>query len=172
MIDLSSYVVATDGDGDSIPLGAGTFTVTVLDDIPVVTARPPTETTVTTTETITYTLQAGNTDVRGMDGQNNHDIKLTGVDINRQTTTASTRPASRSASATGRALMALETHPGISGPEILTMEFLSNFVVGVPNIIAYDVIFDDLQDRCRGSPQHRERRRLRVGNQQRCFRSR
>ena len=35
-----------------------------------------------TTETITYTLQAGNTDVRGMDGQDNHDIKLTGVDLN------------------------------------------------------------------------------------------
>jgi T1SS-143 domain-containing protein len=44
-IDLSSYVKATDGDGDSVTLGTGTFTVTVLDDIPVVTARAPEQTT-------------------------------------------------------------------------------------------------------------------------------
>ncbi|WP_348641936.1 DUF5801 repeats-in-toxin domain-containing protein [Mesorhizobium sp. B2-6-1] len=37
-IDLSSYIVATDGDGDSIPLGAGTFLIQVLDDIPVQTS--------------------------------------------------------------------------------------------------------------------------------------
>ncbi|TPK46588.1 MULTISPECIES: DUF5801 repeats-in-toxin domain-containing protein, partial [unclassified Mesorhizobium] len=37
-IDLSSYIVATDGDGDSISLGAGTFLIQVLDDIPVQTS--------------------------------------------------------------------------------------------------------------------------------------
>ena len=54
----------------------------MLDDIPVVTARDAGSTTVVTTETITYTLHAGNTDVRGMDGQGDHDIMLTGVDLN------------------------------------------------------------------------------------------
>ncbi|WP_291865952.1 DUF5801 repeats-in-toxin domain-containing protein [Bradyrhizobium sp.] len=37
-LDLSSFIVATDGDGDSIALGAGSFTVQVRDDIPILTS--------------------------------------------------------------------------------------------------------------------------------------
>ncbi len=33
-IDLSKYIVATDGDGDSVKLGAGAFVVQIRDDIP------------------------------------------------------------------------------------------------------------------------------------------
>lgn len=33
-IDLSKYIVATDGDGDSVKLGNGTFVVQIRDDIP------------------------------------------------------------------------------------------------------------------------------------------
>ncbi|MEH2588349.1 DUF5801 repeats-in-toxin domain-containing protein [Bradyrhizobium sp. AZCC 1721] len=36
-LDLSAFVIATDGDGDSITLGAGTFKMEVQDDIPVLT---------------------------------------------------------------------------------------------------------------------------------------
>ncbi|MBR1287739.1 hypothetical protein JQ597_37375, partial [Bradyrhizobium sp. AUGA SZCCT0177] len=143
VIDLSSYVVATDGDGDSVSLGAGTFTVSVLDDIPVITARAPNETTVTTNETITYTLQAGNTDVRGMDGQSNHDIKLSGVDVyegdNSVNTTGSNIGIGDGQIVDGYEESGPKNNPNISGPEILTMEFLNSFVVGVPNSNSYDV---------------------------------
>ena len=40
-LDLSGYIVAKDGDGDTVPLGTGTFTVNVQDDIPVVPAGTP-----------------------------------------------------------------------------------------------------------------------------------
>ncbi|MES2029672.1 MAG: DUF5801 repeats-in-toxin domain-containing protein, partial [Pseudomonadota bacterium] len=132
-IDLSSYVVATDGDGDSVPLGAGTFTVTVLDDIPVITARAPEQTTVTTTETVTYTLQAGNTDIRGMDGQNNHDIKLTGIDLKEGDNSVNTT-GTKIGVGDGQIIDGYDTHPGLTGPEILTMTFVNNLqITGVPN---------------------------------------
>ncbi|WGR68761.1 MULTISPECIES: DUF5801 repeats-in-toxin domain-containing protein [unclassified Bradyrhizobium] len=124
VIDLSSYVIATDGDGDSIPLGTGTFTVTVLDDIPVITARAPTETEVTTTDTFTYTLQAGNTDIRAMDGQDNHDIILTGVDLNDKDDSVNTT-GSKIGVGDGQIIDGYSTKP-LSGPEILTMAFFEN----------------------------------------------
>ncbi|WLA62321.1 DUF5801 repeats-in-toxin domain-containing protein [Bradyrhizobium diazoefficiens] len=124
VIDLSSYVTATDGDGDSIPLGSGAFTVTVLDDIPVITARPPTETEVTTTETFTYTLQAGNTDIRAMDGQNNHDIVLTGIDLNANDDSVNTT-GSKIGVGNGQIIDGFDNQP-LSGPEILTMAFFDN----------------------------------------------
>jgi T1SS-143 domain-containing protein len=37
-IDLSKYIVATDGDGDSVKLGNGTFVVQIRDDIPIQTS--------------------------------------------------------------------------------------------------------------------------------------
>ncbi|MBR1148896.1 DUF5801 repeats-in-toxin domain-containing protein, partial [Bradyrhizobium sp. AUGA SZCCT0431] len=138
VIDLSSYVVATDGDGDSVSLGAGTFTVSVLDDIPVITARAPNETTITTTETFSYTLQAGNTDVRGMNGQNDHDIKLSGVDLNDDDDSVNTTGI-KIGVGDAQSVDGFESQGQDSGPEILTMEFLSNFVVGVPNTNTYQV---------------------------------
>lgn len=36
VLDLSKYVVATDGDGDSVELATGAFTIQVRDDIPVI----------------------------------------------------------------------------------------------------------------------------------------
>ncbi|HKS19362.1 MAG TPA: DUF5801 repeats-in-toxin domain-containing protein, partial [Bradyrhizobium sp.] len=38
-LDLSAYIVATDGDGDSVTLAAGSFAVQVRDDIPVQTSN-------------------------------------------------------------------------------------------------------------------------------------
>ena len=38
-IDLSDYILAKDGDGDSVTLGTGKFVVSVLDDIPTVTSQ-------------------------------------------------------------------------------------------------------------------------------------
>jgi len=132
-IDLSTYVEAVDGDGDSIPLGAGTFTFTVLDDIPVVIARPPEETTVATTETVTYSLQAGNTDARGMDGQNDHDILLTGVDINEHDDSVNTT-GSKIGIGDGQIIDGYGTHPKLTGPEILTMQFVNSLsITGNPN---------------------------------------
>lgn len=84
-IDLSGYVQATDGDGDSITLGAGKFTVDVRDDIPVVTAKAVE----TVTETITYTLEAGNELYRPVQGKDDYDLLLTGR-IGNQATSVNT----------------------------------------------------------------------------------
>ena len=75
-IDLSTFVVATDGDGDSVTLSAGSFTVQVLDDIPVVTALPAQTT--TTIIPLDYSLQAGNVLYRAVEGAQNYDLLLTG----------------------------------------------------------------------------------------------
>jgi VCBS repeat-containing protein len=127
-IDLSSFVVAMDGDGDTIGLGAGAFQVQVLDDIPTIVARDAGSTTTTTTETIVYTLQAGNTDVRGMDGSGNHDIKLSGIDINEGDNSVNTT-GTKIGIGDGQIIDGYETHPKTSGPEILTMDFVNNLTV-------------------------------------------
>ncbi len=135
-IDLSSFVVATDADGDSIALTAGTFTIDVLDDIPTITARDPDETEMTVTVTTTYTLQAGNTDVRGMDGQNNRDIKLTGVDLNEGDNSVNTTSGKigigDAQSIDGYEESGSEKNPNLSGPEILTMAFVTNLSIDNP----------------------------------------
>jgi T1SS-143 domain-containing protein len=74
-IDLSSFIVATDGDNDPVTLATGTFTVQVLDDIPVVTALPPE----TTTEATSYTLigvSGGNDLYKVLNGAGDKDILL------------------------------------------------------------------------------------------------
>lgn len=83
-IDLSGYITATDGDGDSVNLGKGTFTVSVLDDIPVVSARDvgSTTTTTTTIESVTehFDVKAGNVTTLGLGitgDQNSHNLLLT-----------------------------------------------------------------------------------------------
>ncbi|WP_432288653.1 tandem-95 repeat protein (plasmid) [Aminobacter sp. BA135] len=130
-IDLSSFVVAMDGDGDTIGLGAGSFQVQVLDDIPTIVARDAGSTTTTTTETIVYTLQAGNTDVRGMDGTGNHDIKLSGIDINEGDNSVNTT-GTKIGVGDGQIIDGYETHPKTTGPEILTMDFVNNLSI-TPN---------------------------------------
>jgi len=135
-IDLSSFVVAMDGDGDTIGLGAGSFQVQVLDDIPTIVARDADSTTTTTTETIVYTLQAGNTDIRGMDGSGNHDIKLSGIDINEGDNSVNTTNGKIGIGdgqiIDGYELSGPKNNPNISGPEILTMDFVNNLTV-TPN---------------------------------------
>lgn len=74
-IDLSSFVIATDGDGDPVALAAGSFTVQVLDDIPVVTAKPPEM----MTETTQYSLDGvsgGNDLYKVLNGDGDKDILL------------------------------------------------------------------------------------------------
>ncbi|TPM37595.1 VCBS domain-containing protein, partial [Mesorhizobium sp. B2-3-4] len=127
-IDFSSFIVAKDGDGDTVALADGTFKVQVLDDVPQITARDANTTTTTTTETIVYTLQAGNTDVRGMDGAGNHDIKLTGVDVNEGDNSVNTT-GTKIGIGDGQIIDGYETHPGVTGPEILTLDFVNNLVV-------------------------------------------
>ncbi|MER9035636.1 VCBS domain-containing protein, partial [Mesorhizobium sp. M0924] len=123
-IDLSAFVVAMDGDGDTIGLAAGTFKVQVLDDVPQIVARDAGTTTTTTTETIVYTLQAGNTDIRGMDGAGNHDIKLSGIDINEGDNSVNTT-GTKIGVGDGQIIDGYETHP-LAGPEIVTMDFVNN----------------------------------------------
>ncbi|MER9788668.1 DUF5801 repeats-in-toxin domain-containing protein, partial [Mesorhizobium sp. M0162] len=130
-IDLSAFVVAKDGDGDTIGLAAGTFKVQVLDDVPQILARDAGTTTTTTTETIVYTLQAGNTDVRGMDGAGNHDIKLTGIDINEGDNSVNTT-GTKIGVGDGQIIDGYETHPHLTGPEIVTMDFVNDLVI-TPN---------------------------------------
>ena len=175
-IDLSSYVVATDGDGDSVSLGTGSFTVTVLDDIPVVTARDPGSTTVVTTETITYTLQAGNADVRGMDGQGDHDILLTGVDLNENDNSVNTT-GTKIGIGDGQIIDGYEVHPNLSGPEILTMQFVNSLsITGNPNNptvthgSAYDVSSASFSIDVAEAHGIEFRRRLRFGDEQRQLR--
>ncbi|MEI9412495.1 beta strand repeat-containing protein, partial [Mesorhizobium salmacidum] len=131
-IDFSSFIIAKDGDGDTVELAAGTFKVQVLDDVPQITARDAATTTTTTTETIVYTLQAGNTDVRGMDGAGNHDIKLSGVDVNEGDNSVNTT-GTKIGVGDGQIIDGYETHPGVTGPEILTMDFVNNLVVTANN---------------------------------------
>ncbi|TPJ32950.1 VCBS domain-containing protein, partial [Mesorhizobium sp. B2-6-5] len=131
-IDFSSFIIAKDGDGDTVELAAGTFKVQVLDDVPQITARDAATTTTTTTETIVYTLQAGNTDVRGMDGAGNHDIKLSGVDVNEGDNSVNTT-GTKIGVGDGQIIDGYETHPGETGPEILTMDFVKNLVVTADN---------------------------------------
>ncbi|MBB5055174.1 T1SS-143 domain-containing protein [Afipia massiliensis] len=74
-IDLSSFIVATDGDNDPVALAAGTFTIQVYDDIPVVAAKPAE----TTLETTSYTLDgvpAGHDRFKVLDGVGDKDILL------------------------------------------------------------------------------------------------
>ncbi|MES0136429.1 hypothetical protein NKJ88_15930, partial [Mesorhizobium sp. M0016] len=123
-IDLSAFVIAMDGDGDTIGLAAGTFKVQVLDDVPQIVARDAGTTTTTTTETIVYTLQAGNTDVRGMDGAGNHDIKLSGIDINDNDDSVNTT-GTKIGVGNGQIIDGYETQP-LAGPEIVTMDFVNN----------------------------------------------
>ncbi|WJI83638.1 VCBS domain-containing protein [Mesorhizobium sp. C374B] len=131
-IDLSAFVVAMDGDGDTIGLAAGTFKVQVLDDVPQIVARDAGTTTTTTTETIVYTLQAGNTDVRGMDGAGNHDIKLSAVDINEGDNSVNTT-GTKIGVGDGQIIDGYETHPHLTGPEIVTMDFVNNLVIAPNN---------------------------------------
>ncbi len=72
-MDLSGFVVAKDGDGDTVNLATGSFTVQILDDIPVVTALPEQ----TTTLNIGYSMGAGNVLYRGLQGQDDFDLLLT-----------------------------------------------------------------------------------------------
>ncbi|MFA5712373.1 DUF5801 repeats-in-toxin domain-containing protein, partial [Mycolicibacterium sp.] len=73
-MDLSGFIVAKDGDGDTVDLAGGSFTVQVRDDIPVVTALPEQ----TTTVDINYSMQAGNVLYRALQGQDDFDLLLTG----------------------------------------------------------------------------------------------
>ncbi len=77
-IDLSGYITATDGDGDHVDLGAGSFTVSVLDDIPVITARP-TGSVSHTGDDSTWDLKGGNADLRFFSGTD-HGLVLTSPD--------------------------------------------------------------------------------------------
>ncbi|TGQ38661.1 VCBS domain-containing protein, partial [Mesorhizobium sp. M00.F.Ca.ET.216.01.1.1] len=131
-IDLSSFVVATDGDGDTIGLAAGTFKVQVLDDVPQIAPRDADTTTTTTTETIVYTLQAGNTDVRGMDGAGNHDIKLSGIDVNEGDNSVNTT-GTKIGIGDGQIIDGFDSKPNLSGPEILTMDFVNNLAITTNN---------------------------------------
>ncbi|HTN61679.1 MAG TPA: DUF5801 repeats-in-toxin domain-containing protein, partial [Devosia sp.] len=135
-IDLSGYIVATDGDGDSVSLANGMFTIDVLDDIPVVTARDAVTSEITHTVTTAYTLQAGNTDIRGMDGKDDFDIRLTGVDLKDKDDTVNTT-GSKIGIGDGQRI---DGEDGKGGPEILTLDFIKNFTVGSPaGAGSYDV---------------------------------
>ena len=143
-LDLSKYIIATDGDGDKVKLATGAFTIQIRDDIPVITARPPEETTVVTTETITYTLQAGNPIIQGMDGQGDRDILLTGNDLNYTDDTVNTT-SSKIGVGDGQIIDGYGTPPKTTGPEILTMEFLNNVsVTGAPNspVVTHGAAYD------------------------------
>ena len=124
-IALQFNFTATDSDGDS---ANGTFAVGVDDDIPVIDARAPDQTTITNTETTDYTLQAGNTDVRGMDGNNNHDIKLTAIDLS-DSGNDSVNTNNDKIGVGDQWIDGHDTHPNDTGPEILSMQFVNNLQI-------------------------------------------
>ena len=130
-IDLSTYVVATDGDGDSVPLGAGSFTVKVVDDIPVVTVRAPEEEVHVDRETLSFDLKGGNDVVGGVSTNSIKGIWATGVDLTDNDDTANTSNNSigigDGQSIDGLGRQGQQT----TGPEILTLEFFEN--VNIPN---------------------------------------
>lgn len=131
-IDLSQYVQTTDGDGDHITLSDGSFTVDVLDDIPILTARDAIQSDITHTVITSYSLQAGNTAVRGMDGREGYNIRLTGVDLNDGNGSVNTT-GSLIGVGDGQSVDGYEQRgngKNKAGPEILKLEFLKNFNVG------------------------------------------
>jgi VCBS repeat-containing protein len=135
-IDLSAFIIATDGDGDSVPLAANTFKVQVLDDIPTIVAREAEESAEPVTETIVYTVQAGNTDVRGLDGTNDFDIKLTGQDLTEADDSVNTNNGKIGIGdgqiIDGRETSGPKNNPNLSGPEILTLDFVKSLSI-TPN---------------------------------------
>jgi len=143
-IDLSSFVVATDGDNDSVSLAAGTFTIQVLDDIPVLTARPANETSTTVTEALVFDLKGGNDVVGGVSSSSIKGIWATGEDLNDNDDTANTSNNSIGIG-DGQAIDGLgKQGQNATGPEILTLQFFENVNIqngnGVPTHgAAYDV---------------------------------
>ncbi|MFZ5734794.1 MAG: DUF5801 repeats-in-toxin domain-containing protein, partial [Pseudomonadota bacterium] len=130
-IDLSSFIAAEDGDGDSVTLGAGSFTVQVLDDIPVLTARPANETTTTVTETLTFDLKGGNAVVGGVSSNSIKGIWATGEDLTDDDDTANTSNNSIGIG-DGQIIDGQGTQgQNTVGPEILTLQFFEN--VDIPN---------------------------------------
>ena len=128
-IDLSSFVVATDYDGDSIPLSAGSFTVQVVDDIPVVTARPPEQETHVNTETLVFDLKGGNDVVGGVSTNSIKGIWATGEDLADNDDTANTSNNSIGIG-DGQIIDGLgKQGQQATGPEILTLEFFENVVI-------------------------------------------
>ncbi|MBD9446917.1 DUF5801 repeats-in-toxin domain-containing protein [Rhizobium sp. RHZ01] len=132
--DLSSYVTATDGDGDYVDLGAGSLKVSVLDDIPVISARASNDTTTqvqtdtetrtwTTTEMVqeTFTLKAGNQSERWLgSADGHHDLLLTA------------RSGNSSASVnTSSGTIGVSNQWIDSSSEVLSMNFVTN--VGANN---------------------------------------
>jgi T1SS-143 domain-containing protein len=121
-IDLSAFVEATDGDGDTIPLGAGSFSIDVRDDIPVVSARDAGETSTTETETLIFDLKGGNDVVGGIITGSTKGLWVTGDNLSGNDDTANT---SNNSIGIGQGQSIDE------GPEVLTVEFFEN--VDIPN---------------------------------------
>ena len=76
-LDLSSFIVAKDGDGDTIGLADGAFKVQVFDDIPTIVAREAG----TELETISFSLSGvsgGNDLYKVLNGDGDFDLLLSG----------------------------------------------------------------------------------------------
>jgi T1SS-143 domain-containing protein len=141
-LDLSPYLTAIDGDGDKVSFGKGVFTVQVLDDIPVLTARAASQGE-PIPETISYALQAGNADARGLDGAGNRDILLTARDLTNGSDSVNTTSSSIGVG-NGAKIDGFETQgPNkSSGPEILKMEFFSNVAITQQGNVTHGAPYD------------------------------
>jgi T1SS-143 domain-containing protein len=130
-IDLSGFVEATDGDGDSVTLSTGSFVVDVRDDIPVMVARDATTTSTTTSETLVFDLKGGNDTVGGISSNTSKGIWITGEDLNDTDDTANTSN-NAIGIGNGQIIDGLgKQGQSVVGPEILTLSFFEN--VNVPN---------------------------------------
>ena len=128
-IDLSGFVQATDGDGDSTVLGSGTFVVQVRDDIPVLTARDATSSDTTTTTTLAYSWGGGNKNILAVDGQDDHDIKVTATtggtiaSVNSSNHTIGVDDADLDGFAPGK------NNKPDTGPDVIKLDFVNSLVV-------------------------------------------
>src|SRR3569623_704736 len=77
-IDLSGYITVIDCDGEHFDIVTGSFTVSVLDDIPVLTARPA-DSVGHTGDDSTWDLTGGHADLRFFSGTD-HGLVLTSPD--------------------------------------------------------------------------------------------
>lgn len=131
-LDLSAFIIGTDGDGDSVAMKGGAFTVQILDDIPRISAVEA-DSTSTSTQPITYTIKAGNTETTtALGGQYGLDIKLTGEDLNDNDDTVNTN-STKIGVGDGNTIDGFDSHDKLgetkhpdTGPEILTLDFLKN----------------------------------------------
>ncbi len=135
-LNLAPALTAVDYDGDAVNFGTANITLTVENDIPILTAFPPdsSEETIVKTETLVFDLKGGNTTVGGIVTGSFKGVIITGDSLNGGQDTANTS-ANSIGIGNGQSIDGQGTQgQNTIGPEILTLNFHENVVVPNGNV--------------------------------------